>query len=172
MSFFSRRRVCPYSLCGVLAFAAFSGVCARAQSGTSAIRGQVLDAQSRGIPGARVAILDGSHKLNRSQVTDGSGQFFFAGLLPGTYELDAEAPGFKKLAIEHVASPVNVITEAPVHLELGEVTQSVTVASSQEALQTADATLGNPFEGQRIEELPLNACVFVYQPEHILNSTS
>jgi hypothetical protein len=96
-------------------------------------------------------------KLVRSQMTDGSGEFSFAGVPPAIYRLDAEAPGFKKLTMEHVTATVSVTNEVPLRLELGDVTQSVTVASGQEALQTADATLGNAFDGRRIEELPLNA---------------
>jgi protocatechuate 3,4-dioxygenase beta subunit len=71
------------------------GVVACAQTGTSTIRGRVLDSQFRGIPGARIAVSDENNKLARSQVTDGTGEFSFAGLPPATYRLDAEAPGFK-----------------------------------------------------------------------------
>jgi hypothetical protein len=80
-----------------------------------------------------------------------TGEFSFAGLPPATYRVDAEAPGFKKLTIEHVTATVNVTTEVPVRLELGEVSQTVTVSSTPDALQTADATLGNDFDGKRTE---------------------
>lgn len=130
---------------------------ARAQTGTSSIRGQALDPQSRAVPGVRITISDEDHKLVRSQITNESGEFSFPGLPPATYHLDAAAAGFKKLTIETVIAGVNVTTEVPVRLEVGEVTQTVLVAAGQEALQTADATLGNTLDGNRIEELPLNA---------------
>jgi hypothetical protein len=111
--------------------ATLSGVAALAQTGTGSIRGQALDAQSRAVPGVRITISDQSNKLARTQVTDGSGEFFFVGLPPATYRLDAEAAGFRKLVIENVTSTVNITTEVPARLEVGEVTQSVTVTSDR-----------------------------------------
>jgi protocatechuate 3,4-dioxygenase beta subunit len=52
------------------------------QTGTSAIRGQVLDSQSRAVPNARVTIADEDSKLLRTQVTGELGEFAFVGLPP------------------------------------------------------------------------------------------
>jgi len=102
-------------------------------------------------------ISDENNKLVRSQLTGESGEFSFPGLPPAAYRLDVEAQGFEKLTVERVTAAVNLTTEVPVRLEVGDVTQTVAVTGKQEPLQTADATLGNTLEGKRIEELPLNA---------------
>lgn len=149
-------RVCS-AFVVVLAATTLFGLAAQAQTGTSGIRGQAVNPQAKGIPGAHITLSDESDKVTRSQIANASGEFSFSGLPPGTYRLEAEAPGFKKLTIERVTAAVGVTAEVPVRLEVGEVTQSVTVAAGQEALQTADATLGNTLDGNRIEELPLNA---------------
>jgi len=130
---------------------------ATAQSGTASIRGLVLDPQSRIVVGARITIADDSNRLVRSQAAGALGEFSFVGLPPATYRLDAEAPGFKKLTIEHVIAAVDSRVEVPVRLEVGEMTQTVVVSAGQEALDAADATLGNVLEGSRINQLPLNA---------------
>jgi len=147
---------CPVCI-ALLVLATLFSLAAHAQTGTSSVRGQVLDPQARAVPGAYVKISDENNKLVRSQITGESGEFSFPGLPPATYHLDAAAAGFKKLTIERVIAAVGVTTEVPVRLEVGEVTQTVAVSGAQEALQTADATLGNTLEGRRIEELPLNA---------------
>jgi hypothetical protein len=95
---------------------------ATAQSGTASIRGLVLDPQSHVVPGARITIADGSNRLVRSQAAGELGEFSFVGLPPATYRLDAEAPGFKKLTIEHVIAAVDSRVEVPVRLEVGETT--------------------------------------------------
>jgi hypothetical protein len=129
----------------------------QAQTATASLRGQAVDPQGKSVPGAHIAITDANNKVARTQTAGESGEFSFTGLPPATYRLDAEAAGFKKLTIERVTAVVDVTIEVPVHLEVGDLAQVVTVASSQEALETASATLGNPFDGNRIEELPLNA---------------
>jgi Carboxypeptidase regulatory-like domain len=110
---------------------ALSLATAMAQTGTSAIRGQVLDSQSLAIPSARVTITDESSKLIRTQTAGESGEFAFVGLPPAAYRLDCEAPGFRKLTIERVTAAVDSTADVPLHLEVGEVTQTVTVSSGQ-----------------------------------------
>jgi hypothetical protein len=84
---------------------------ANAQTGTGAVRGQVVDSQSRAIVGARVALTDENNRLVRTQLTGGLGEFTFVGLPPATYRIDCEAVGFKKLTIEHVAAAVDSTVE-------------------------------------------------------------
>lgn len=115
-----------------------------AQTGTSAIRGQVLDSQSCAVPSARVTITNEDSKRVRTQITGELGEFAFTA-------------GFKKLMIEPVTAAVDLTADVPVHLEVGEVTQSVTVSTAQAALQMSDATLGDAFDENPIEQLPLNA---------------
>ena len=136
---------------------AISPMMASAQTGTSEIRGQALDSQSRGVPRAHITLTDKSNSLVRTETTGDLGEFAFVGLPPGTYRLDADATGFNKVTIERVLAPVDSSTDIPVHFEVGAVTQTIIVSAEQESLQNADAALGNRFDGTRIEELPLNA---------------
>jgi len=47
---------------------------ANAQAGTGAVRGQVVDSQSRAIVGGRVALSDENNRLVRTQLTGGLGR--------------------------------------------------------------------------------------------------
>jgi hypothetical protein len=134
MTAFSTRRASPVvcAAASLIALVTLFVPEGHAQTGTSSVRGQVLDAQVRAIPGARVEISDENMKVVRSQVTDATGEFSFAGIPPAIYRLEAEAPGFKKLTIERVTATVSVTTEVPMRLELGDVTRSVRVATGQE----------------------------------------
>src|SRR5205085_1522534 len=85
--------------------------------------------------------------------------FAFDLIPPGTYRLEVEAKGFKKAVRTDVQALVAKPIDLSVGLEVGNVTESVTVsASSSEALvNTQDASLGNNFVSQQITQLPLEA---------------
>ena len=132
---------------------------AAAQTGTSSVRGTVADAQGNVVPGATVTLVDPQTNQTRTQVSTDDGHFAFDLLPPGTYRVEVEAKGFKKAVRTDVQALVAKSTDLPIALEVGNVTESVTVsATSAEALiNTQDATLGNNFVSQQITQLPLEA---------------
>lgn len=146
--------------CGLLAsLLAVAVVPASAQTGTSSVRGTIADAQGAAVPGASVTLIDPATNQTRAQVSDEDGRFTFDLVPPGTYRVEAEAKGFKKVVLTDVQALVAKPTEVSVSLEVGQVTDTVTVsASTAEALvNTQDATLGNNFVSQQITQLPLEA---------------
>jgi hypothetical protein len=130
-----------------------------AQTGTSSVRGTVVDAQGAAVAGASVTLIDPATNQTRTQVSGEDGNFAFDLVPPGTYRVEAEAAGFKKAALTNVQALVAKPTELSVSLEVGNVSDTVTVsASTAEALvNTQDATLGNNFVSQQIMQLPLEA---------------
>ena len=87
---------------------------ANAQAGTGAVRGQVVDSQSRAIVGGRGALTDENNRLVRTQLTGGLGEFTFVGLPPATYRIDCEAVGFKKMTIGNFDCRINRGGDVPV----------------------------------------------------------
>ena len=142
----------------LLVFALSSGA-AFAQGGTSTVNGTVLDQQGNRIAGATVTLSNTEKSFTRSQTSSGSGSFSFALIPPGQYSLEAEAAGFKKAVITDVSALVDKATTLDVGLEVGAVTETVTVSSgaAEVLLNTQDATIGNNFVHQQITQLPLEA---------------
>lgn len=129
-----------------------------AQTGTGSVRGTVYDQQGNAVAGASVTISDATRNFSRTQTSNPDGGFNFTLLPPATYRIEVEASGFKKSVVTNVEAKVDTPVERDVSLEIGAITETVSVTSGSEAaLNTSDATLGNTFEARRIQELPLNA---------------
>lgn len=126
---------------------------------TSSVRGTVADAQGNVVAGASVTLTNVETNSSRTAKTSGEGAYAFELIQPGNYRLEAEASGFKKGVVTDVRVLVAKPTEINIALEVGAVTESVTVvASSGEVLlNTQDATLGNNFVSEQIAQLPLEA---------------
>lgn len=153
---FSRSSV-AMNLCGLLLLL-FVQTCALAQTGSSSVRGTVLDPQGNAVAGATVTLTNPEKNFTRTQTTSESGNYIFNTVPPGTYRIEAEAKGFKKAVLENVSARVDTPIEINMPLEVGEVTEAVSISTGETApLNTTDATIGNTFESRRIQDLPLNA---------------
>ena len=129
-----------------------------AQSGASTVRGLVTDPQGSPVAGATVTLANTERNYSRSQTTNTDGGYLFKPVPPGTYRLEVESKGFKKSVISSVQAQVDTAADIDVHLEVGNVSETVTITSAGEApINTTDATIGNTFDSRRISELPLNA---------------
>ncbi len=129
-----------------------------AQAGRSNVQGTVKDPQGNVVAGATVNLVNTEKNFSRTQTTNQEGYYVFSAVPPGTYSLEIEASGFKKLFIANVEALIDTSTDRNVHLEIGAVSETVSVLSSSEApLNSTDATIGVAFETRRIEQLPLNA---------------
>src|ERR1051325_8044739 len=139
-------------LCAIV-LSALASAAAFAQTGTSSVRGPVADAQGNVVPGATVTLVNTETNAARTQTSNDSGQFVFDLIPPGTYRLEVEARGFKKSVLTDVRALIAKPTEVGVQLEVGAVTESVTVAanSNEELLNTQDASPGNNLGGRSEE---------------------
>ena len=126
--------------------------------GVGTVRGIVKDPQGRAVSGASV-MLFGPAYFNRTQYTDKDGTYVFNATPAGTYSLRLEAPGFKSLLVTGLAVLANTPTTGDVHLEIGAVTEAVTVSGSdvEVLVNHKDATLGSSFVQKQITQLPLEA---------------
>jgi hypothetical protein len=147
------------ALLGAVALMLFACPAALGQAGTSSVRGTVLDAQGGAVAGATVTLTNVETNTTRTQTTNTSGTYGFDLITPGQYRLEAEATGFKKAAVTNVAALVAKQTEVNVQLEVGNVTETVTVSAGagEVLLNTQDASIGNNFVTQQITQLPLEA---------------
>lgn len=130
-----------------------------AQTGTSSITGTVTDVQGNVVTGASVTLTNPAKNFTRTQTTNESGSYSFNSIPPDTYNLVVEVAGFKKSILTDVRALVAKPTEANVQLEIGAVSEavSVSVGGSESLINTQDASLGNNFVSQQITQLPLEA---------------
>ena len=137
-------------------FACFFGLTlALAQTGTTSLRGTVLDKSGATIVGAKVTLTNDAQGLHRQASTDSSGAYEFASLPPGHYSLSIEMSGFRKFEHKNLELLVNVPATENATLEVGSTTETVEVSAQTVTLNTSDASIGNAFNENQVKELPL-----------------
>src|SRR5258707_7521336 len=134
----------------------FSGV-ATSQEITGSIVGSVKDANGAAVKGATVTITNSDTKLVARSVTTNDDGEFSAPLLPvANYDVTVEATGFKKHVDEGVKLNVNARRTVDVSLQAGNVSETVTVTSGVQQVDTQSATASNVISGDQVRELSLN----------------
>jgi len=125
------------------------------QALTAQISGAVNDPTGQLVPGARVELVNMETAQRREGQTDTTGDFLFAQLFPGTYRIIVSAAGFKRHEEANiiVAAAERVVLR-PIALQLGEVTESVTVAAQGARVQTQSAERGALIDRAQIQVLP------------------
>src|SRR5215216_5790362 len=129
---------------------------ATAQTSTSRITGRVVDAKQASIAGASVTITNEATRVTHTQTTTEAGVYAFEALPVGDYTITVEQNGFKKFVKTGNHLEINNPLTVDVALEIGQLSETVTVQGGPEQLQTANATIGNVVEQKAIETLPLN----------------
>src|SRR6187402_79962 len=98
-----------------------------AQEARGTILGRVTDATDALILGARVEAHNVDTGVRLSSITNRTGDYLFPLLVPGTYTIRVEHPGFKVSTRSGIVLRVNDQTSINVTLELGQATQTVEV---------------------------------------------
>jgi hypothetical protein len=130
---------------------------ANAQTGTTSLRGSVIDKSGAAIVGAKVTISNPELSVERTTTSGATGQYEFLALAPGTYTLSIEKENFRKYQQTSLQLLVNSPASQDVTLQVGSSTQTVEVSTQAETLNTTDASLGNAFSTLQVKELPLEA---------------
>jgi hypothetical protein len=138
-------------LAGITAPAAFG------QAFTATLAGVVTDPNDAAIPGATVKIRNTATNDSRQAQTGPEGRYVFSQLAPGTYEVTAEAAGFKTLLRPGIALAVNQTAELNLPMQVGEVTQTIEVSEGAPILDTQTANRSVTLGSQQILDLPVNA---------------
>ncbi|MDX2180062.1 MAG: TonB-dependent receptor [Bryobacteraceae bacterium] len=134
-----------------------AALCASASFGqaTTSLRGLVTDQQGAAIPGAKVTLTQTAVALTRTGLSDEQGVYTFTQLPPGPYTLKAERPGFATLVKQGIVLQVNTPATQNLTLEVGNVSETVSVEASAAQINTSDATVGNAFGETQVRQLPL-----------------
>jgi hypothetical protein len=143
------------SFAAILICLIFGTTLTLAQSGTTSLRGTVLDKSGAAIVGAKVTLTNERQGLHREASTGGSGAYEFPSLPPGHYSLTIEMSGFRKFEHQDLELLVNVPATENATLEVGSATETVEVSAQTVTLNTSDASIGNAFNENQVKELPL-----------------
>ncbi len=128
--------------------------CAVAQDRGSAT-GTVTDTSGAAVPGAMVTLTNPATAVTLRFPTGSDGNYTFASLPAGQYNITAEKQGFRTAEITNVNIAVNSATRTDIKLEIGQVQEKVQVEATVSALQTDRSDLGKVIDKQAIADLPL-----------------
>jgi hypothetical protein len=142
-----------FSLSALLFVACYT---AFAQFESATMTGVVTDAAGAVVPNVAVKAVQESTNVEASAVTNQEGRFFFPSLRPGSYRVEASAPGFKKAVTAGLVLQVNQAARLDLQLSVGDVTEQVQVSAEAPLLETESASRGAVIDHTKIVELPLN----------------
>ncbi|MGH9338462.1 MAG: carboxypeptidase regulatory-like domain-containing protein, partial [Acidobacteriota bacterium] len=126
-----------------------------AQYTTASLGGTVADETGAVIPGAEVTATNIDTGLTETKVTDDRGAYLFPRLPTGNYKLIVGLPGFRTYVQSGIRLAVNRVATQNITLQVGEITEQVTVQAGAELLETRTATAGQLVEERSIRDLPL-----------------
>jgi hypothetical protein len=132
-----------------------------AQAVTGTILGTVTDDTGAILPGATVTLTHTETGRTRVVVADAAGEFTAPSLPTGTYRLVVELQGFKTISIADIHLGVDQRLRFGVKLEVGAVSETVTVVGASPLVQTSSSELGTTVSEEQIRLLPLNGRNFV-----------
>src|ERR1700732_1125662 len=124
---------------------------------TASITGSVTDPSGAAIPGAQVTVSSQEHGVNRAATSNASGDYLFAALPIGAYDLTVAAPVFKKLQAKGVILQVGQKARVDVAMQVGGTNTEVTVEGASIAqVETQASELAGVVTGKEISQLQLN----------------
>jgi outer membrane receptor protein involved in Fe transport len=128
-----------------------------AQDATGKIIGIVTDASGAVVPGAKVTVTNVATNIGHETTTDQSGNYQVLQLPIGLYRVKTAAAGFDQITIDSKTPlEINQSLRIDVKLQIGTVSNTVTVESAVSQVETENQTLGGTVTGAAIYELPLN----------------
>lgn len=129
--------------------------CAFSQEITGSLAGTVKDSQSAVVTTAIVKATNTQTGISRSVPVGADGTYLIRYLPVGTYVVQVDAPGFKKLVQENIVLAVDQTQTLDLTLAVGAQSQTVTVTAAPPLVNTSDATLGRTIAPAEIINLPL-----------------
>lgn len=143
------------ALIGLLISLILVSSAAVAQEARGTITGRVTDSSKAVVPGATVIVSDLARGASVTLTTNAEGLFRAPYLVPGSYQITAEAPGFKKYVRSGVTLQMNETRDLEIGLEVGGGSEVVSVVADVPLLQTSEASMGQIVDTRRVAELPL-----------------
>ena len=131
-------------------FCLLAGSAAKADEVYGRIRGTVTDPTGAVVPNANIAVTNVETGVSKRTISSAVGYYEVPQLLvPGIYKVNVEAPGFRKFEASGIPLHVNQVYVLDVSLEVGPLTQLVTVEASPAQVEKTSMELGVTVSGNR-----------------------
>ena len=134
---------------------------AAAQTNTGELAGVVRDESGAVLPGTEVLATHLATGFSVLRVTGADGRFFMASLPIGSWEVEAALPGFRRIVQTGVELEIGRTLDLEFSLDLGQITEEVTVTAEVPLLQTMTAEISDVIENREVEQIPLNGRQFL-----------
>ena len=148
------------SVLTLLALFLLVGVPTFAQMETATLSGVIQDPNGRVVPDVEVSATRIETGTAVTTKTNAAGIYYFTGLIPGHYHLMVRKPGFKEIAIKQFELQVQDKLEQNFALEIGSVSETVTVEAGGLVINTTDGAVSTVIDRNFVESLPLNGRSF------------
>jgi hypothetical protein len=126
-----------------------------AQSERGTIAGVVEDTTRAGLPAVIVKVINTATNATTTVVTSESGSYSAANLPPGLYRIEATLQGFRAANVDSIHVTAGATARTDVTMNLGAVSESVTVVAKSALVQTEDAKISTNIPNEMIDQLPL-----------------
>jgi hypothetical protein len=123
---------------------------------TSSLEGTVTDKQGLAVAGVEVRVTDAALAVQRTATTDAAGFYRVTALLAGTYTISTSRSGFASKSYTGLEVTLNRTLTFNISLDVGTVTEVVTVSGSLPLLETQTSSLGATISPQQIVDMPIN----------------
>src|SRR5688572_10025621 len=123
-----------------------------AQEARGTITGKVVDPTKAVVAGTTVKVTNVAMGTTLTLRTNEDGFYQAPYLIPGTYQVTAEANGFKRFVRDGLILRVNDTIQIDIDLEVGSMDQTVTVSADAPLLDTSSASMGAVVDSRRVAE--------------------
>jgi hypothetical protein len=126
----------------------------QAQSIYGGVRGLVTDKVGM-VQDAVVSLTSEGTNATRKTATNSTGEYVFSQVVPGAYTVSVEMTGFKKAERKGVTVETQSQITVDVAMEVGNVTDSISVTEEVPLLDTSTASMGQVIDRQKFQDLPI-----------------
>jgi hypothetical protein len=127
-----------------------------AQEFRSTLTGRVVDQTGAVVVGAKVEAIETTTSSRYETASNGEGLYDFPLLLPGVYELAAEAKGFQRFSQKGIQINANARVAQEIVLSVGSTSESVTIMADAAPLESVRASAGQSITAHELENLPMD----------------
>ena len=134
--------------------ASFSNLWGQAGA-TATLNGTILDSTGAVVPGAAVVAVNNDTKAESKTTSTSAGSYTLPYLVEGTYTVSVTSAGFRKSIADNVVLRAAQMLTVNISLEIGQVTEQVTVSDTPPLLEAGTAEVGRYINAEEFKSWPI-----------------